>query len=76
MKSFIRIKSYIINLDNLAYVTIASDQIDFVFTAASDKDGASSQIRLTKGADLTVGDFQEVMDFVLQLPDLDRVVVV
>lgn len=76
MKSFIRIKSYIINLDNLAYVIIASDHIDFVFAAASDKAAASSQIRLTKGVDLTAADFQEVMDFVLQLPDPDRVVVV
>ena len=76
MKSFIRIKNYIINLDSLAYVTIAGDHIDFAFALPVDRGDASNHIRLTKGVDLPAGDFQEVMDFVLQLPDPDRVVVV
>ena len=76
MKSFIRIKSYIINLDNLAYVTISADHIDFAFTLPADSVGAPNHIRLTKGSDLSIGDFQGVMDFVLQLPDPDRVIVI
>jgi len=76
VKSFIRIKSYIINLDNLAYVTIGADHIDFSFVLPADREGAPGHIRLTKGVDLPLGDFQEVMDFVLQLPDADRVVVI
>jgi hypothetical protein len=76
VKSFIRIKSYIINLDNLAYATIAADHIDFSFALPGDRADAPGHIRLTKGVDLPVGDFQEVMDFVLQLPDPDRVIVI
>jgi hypothetical protein len=76
VKSFIRIKSYIINLDNVAYVTIAADHIDFAFALPADRPDAPNHIRLTKGSDLPVGDFQEVMDFVLQLPDPDRVIVI
>ncbi len=76
MTSFIRIKHYIINLDNVAYVMMAENHIDFTFASPLEKQGAPNYIRLTRGADLPDADFQEVVDFVLQLPDPDRVIVV
>ncbi len=76
MTPFIRIKQYVINLDKLAYVIMAEDHIDFTFAFSAERQGAPNYIRLTKGSDLQDGDFREVADFVLQLPDPDRVVVV
>jgi hypothetical protein len=76
MTPFIRIKSYVINLQNLAYVSVAEDHIDFAFTFPSEGQAGRNYIRFTKGSDLPDGDFQEVIDFIMQLPDPDRVIVV
>jgi hypothetical protein len=76
MTPFIRIKSYVINLQNLAYVFVAEDHIDFAFAFASEGQGGRNYLRLAKGSDLSDGDFQEVVDFMMQLPDPDRVIVV
>ncbi len=76
MTPFIRIKSYVINLENLAYVLLAEEYIDFVFAFPSEGRAGRDHIRLARGSDLSDGDFQEVVDFVMQLPDPDRVIVV
>jgi hypothetical protein len=76
MTPFIRIKSHVINLQSLAYVFVAEDHIDFAFTVPPDGQGGRNYIRFAKGSDLTDGDFQEVIDFIMQLPDPDRVIVV
>ncbi len=76
MTPFIRIKSYVLNLENLAYVFVADDHIDFAFAVPSEGQDGRNYVRFTKGADLSDGDFQEVVDFIMQLPDPDRVIVV
>jgi hypothetical protein len=76
MTPFIRIKSYVINLQNLAYVHASEDHIDFAFAFPSEGQGGRNCLRLAKGSDLSEGDFQEVIDFIMQLPDPDRVIVV
>jgi hypothetical protein len=77
MTPFIRIKSYVINLQNLAYVHVSEGHIDFAFAFPSEGgQGGRNCIRLVKGSDLSDGDFQEVVDFLMQLPDPDRVIVV
>ena len=76
MTPFIRIKNYIINLENLVYVSVTEDYIDFTFAFPVEGPGAQNHIRFTKGSDLSEGDFQEVIDFIMQLPDPDRVIVV
>jgi hypothetical protein len=76
MTPFIRIKKYVINLENVAYVSVAEDHIDFAFTFSSEGEGDRNYLRLTKGSDLSEADFQEVTEFIIQLPDPDRVIVV
>jgi hypothetical protein len=76
MTPFIRIKSYVINLQNLAYVQVAEDHIDFAFAYPSERQDGRNYLRFAKGSDLSDGDFQEVIDFIMQLPDPDRVIVV
>ncbi len=76
MTPFIRIKSYIINLQNLAYVFVAEDHVDFAFTFPQEGHGGRNYVRFAKGSDLSDADFQEVIDFIMQLPDPDRVIVV
>ena len=76
MTPFIRIKGYVINLQNLAYMFVAEDHIDFAFTFPPDGQGGQNYLRFAKGSDLSDGDFQEVIDFVMQLPDPDRVIVI
>jgi hypothetical protein len=73
---FIRIKNYIINLQNLVYVSVTEDHIDFAFAFPVEGPGGQNYVRFTKGSDLSEGDFQEVIDFILQLPDPDRVIVI
>jgi hypothetical protein len=76
MTPFIRIKGYVINLQTLAYVSVAEDHIDFAFAFPPDGQGGRNHIRFAKGSDLSEGDFQEVIDFIMQLPDPDRVIVI
>jgi hypothetical protein len=76
MTPFIRIKKYVINLENVAYVYVSEEHIDFAFAFPSGGEDGRNYVRLTKGPDLTEGDFQEVTEFIMQLPDPDRVIVV
>jgi hypothetical protein len=76
MSSFIRIKHYIINLDTLTYVRVEENLIDFGFAFPTEKPGGQNYVRLERGVDLGDREFNEVRDFVLELPDADRVVVV
>ncbi|HVN96582.1 MAG TPA: hypothetical protein VMT62_09150 [Syntrophorhabdaceae bacterium] len=76
MAQFIRVKRYVINLDTLTYIRIEEDHIDFGFTFPTQKPGGQNYVRLEKGVDLQDPEFNEVKDFVLQLPDPDRVIVV
>ncbi len=76
MTPFIRIKKYVINLENVAYMFVSEEHIDFAFAFPPGGDDGRNYVRLTKGSELSDGDFQEVVDFIMQLPDPDRVVVV
>jgi hypothetical protein len=76
MSTFIRIKNYIINLENLAYVRVEEKHIDFGFAFHSENLPSQNYIRLLKGSDLQDAEFEQVKEFVLQLPDLDRVIVI
>jgi hypothetical protein len=76
MSAFMRIKNYIINLEALAYVQIENNFIAFGFTFHSGTLEGQNYIRFEKGTDLQDGEFEQVKEFVLQLPKLDRVIVV
>ena len=74
MSPFIRIKNHVINLQNLAYIWVEKDHIDFGFAVR--EPGAQNYIRFEKGTDLKEAEFDEVKEFVMQLPDPDRVIAV
>lgn len=76
MSPFIRIKNHVINLQNLAYISVEINHIDFGFAFPVREPGVQNYIRFEKGSDLQEAEFEEVKEFVLQLPDPDRVVAV
>jgi hypothetical protein len=76
MTPFFRIKHYLINLDRLAYVRVEENFIDFGFSFPVEKTSGHHFIRLERGSELDPGEFEQVEEFVLQLPDPDRVVVI
>jgi hypothetical protein len=76
MTPFFRIKNYLINLDRLAYVRVEENFIDFGFSFPVDKSCGEHFIRLEKGANLQDAEFEQIKEFVLQLPDPDRVIVI
>ena len=76
MSAFFRIKNYIINLEALAYVQVENNSISFGFTFHSESLEGQNFIRLEKGTHLQDVEFEQVKEFVLQLPELDRVIVI
>lgn len=76
MTPFFRIKNYLINLDRLAYVRVEANYIDFGFSFPVDKSSGQHFIRLEKGSNLQNAEFEQLKEFVLQLPDPDRVIVI
>jgi len=76
MAEFIRIKHYIINLETLTYIRVEDNHIDFGFAFPTEKPGGQNYVRLERGVNLPDAEFEEVKDFVLRLPDPDRVIVV
>jgi len=76
MSAFFRIKDYIINLEALAYVHVENNFISFGFTFHSEALQGKNYIRLEKGTHLQADEFEQVKEFVLQLPELDRVIVI
>jgi len=76
MEPFVRIKNYLINLENLAYVRVEENYIDFGFSFHSEELGGQNFIRLERGSHLKNDEFEQVNDFVLQLPDPDRVIII
>ena len=76
VSQFIRIKHYIINLETLTYIRVGENYIDFGLTFPTKKPGGQNYIRLERDVDLPDAEFKEVKDFVLSLPDPDRVIVV
>jgi hypothetical protein len=76
MEPFVRIKNYLINLENLAYVRVEESHIDFGFAFHSEKLDGQNFIRLERGSNLRDDEFEQVKDFVLRLPDPDRVIII
>ncbi len=76
MSPFIRIKNHVINLQKLTYILVESNHIEFRFTSPMEKSMTQDYIRFEKGTDLKDAEFQEVKEFVMQLPDPDRVIAV
>lgn len=76
MSAFIRIKSYIINLEVLAYARIEGDYIALGFTFHSEKLDGQNYIRFQKGSDLQDAEFEQLKEFLLQLPEVDRVIAI
>jgi len=74
MSAFFRIKNYIINLEGLAYVRLENNFIAFGFSFHSETLEGQNYIRFEKGTDLQDSEFEQVKEFVLQLPELDRVI--
>ncbi len=73
MTPYVRIKEYVINLQNVAFIRVAETYIDVGLV--ENYDGRNS-IRFEKGTDLQEAEFEQVKEFVLELPDPDRVIVV
>ena len=76
MAQFVRIKNYFFNLENLAYVRVEENYIDFGFAFHSEKLGGENFIRMERGTYLKDEEFEQVKEFVLQLPDPDRVILI
>ncbi len=76
MPQFVRIKNYFFNLENVAYIRVEDHYIEFGFALPIDPSGRPHCIRLEKGTHLQDSEFAQVVDFILQLPDPDRVIVV
>lgn len=76
MAAFFRIKNYVINLEALAYVRIENNSIAFGFTFHAETLEGQNYVRLEKGTHLSDSEFDQVKEFVLQLPELDRVIVI
>ncbi len=76
MSAFIRIKNYVINLEALAYARIENDYIVLGFTFHSEELGGQNYIRFEKGSHLQDAEFEQVKEFLLQLPEVDRVIAV
>lgn len=75
MTDFIRIKNYIINIEALAYVHIEKDALAFGFSFHSEELSGQNYIRFERGTHLQDAEFEQVKEFVLDLPKLDRVIV-
>jgi fructose-1-phosphate kinase PfkB-like protein len=73
MTPYVRIKEYVINLQNVAFIRVADTRIDFGLVENYD---GRNYIRFEKGVDLQEAEFEQVREFVLDLPDPDRVIVV
>ena len=73
---FVRIRDYVFNLECVAYVRVEERYIDFGFAFPIDAACGQNYIRLEKGSYLGEAEFEQVKDFVLQLPDPDRVIIV
>lgn len=76
MGQFVRIKNFLFNLDTLAFVRLEKDTIDFGFGFPVEPSGGQNYIRLERGKQLKDPEFEQVKEFVLQLPDPDRVIVI
>ncbi len=76
MSPYVRIKNHVINLQNLAYILVEDDHIDFGFAFPMKTPAGQNYIRFEKGTDLKEAEFEEVKEFVMQLPDPDRVIAV
>jgi hypothetical protein len=76
MSAFFRIKNYIINLESLAFVRIENNFIAFGFSFHSETLEGQNYIRFEKGTHLQDAEFEQVKEFALQLPELDRVIVI
>jgi hypothetical protein len=76
MEPFIRIKNYLINLENLAYVRVEENYIDFGFAFHSERLEGENFIGMERGTHLKDEEFEQVKEFVLQLPDPDRVILI
>ena len=76
MSQFFRIKDFIINLERIAFVRVEKDHIDFGFSAPPENVCGPNCLRLERGTTLQDAEFEQVKEFVLQLPDVDRVVVI
>ncbi len=76
MSDFVRIKNYIINIEALAYVQIEKDAISFGFSFHSEALSGQNFIRFERGPHLQDAEFEQVKEFALDLPNLDRVIVI
>jgi hypothetical protein len=77
MSQFFRIKNFVINLESVAFVRVEKDYIDFGFgVPPPDNVCGPNCLRLERGTTLQDAEFEQVKEFVLQLPDVDRVIVI
>ena len=76
MSAFIRIKNYVINLEALAFAKVEKDSIAFGFSFHSEALEGQNVVLFVKGTHLQDDEFEQVKEFVLALPNLDRVIVI
>jgi hypothetical protein len=75
MTDFERIKNYINDREALAYVRIEENVIAFGFSFHSAALSGKNYIQFERGAQLQDAEFEHVKEFALDLPKLDRVIV-
>jgi hypothetical protein len=76
MAQFVRIKNYFFNLESLAYVRLEEKYIQFGFAYPVEPTCGQNSICLERGTHLLDEEFEQVKEYLLQLPDPDRIIVV
>jgi len=76
MADFVRIKDCIVNLETLAYIRVRETYIDLGFASSVEKPGDKNYVRLERGTDLHDEEFGYLREFLLGLPEPDRVIIV
>lgn len=69
-----RIKNYLVNLENLAYVLVRENYTDYGFHFHSEKLDGKNFLRLERGTHLKGSEFEEGKEIVYELPGQDRVI--
>ena len=63
-------------MESITYMRVDENYIDFGFAFPTERQGGQNFVRFERGVSLTDAEFQEVKDFILNLPDPDMVLVI
>jgi len=71
-----RIKDYVINLQNMAYIHATDKYIEFGFAFPVSNPGGQNYIRFEKGNNLSDAEFELVREYLLDLSDPHREILI